>query len=891
MLYLKKLVPVLLFLAMLLIPVSSVYAADSTTVLRDQIAALMARLTQLQAQLSQQVDVSDSGGVSTANSVSGTTIALDHISLPHIYVRYTDVSKNAEISLKNVDSGMHIAHYDLRSGGSGTADMRVDASGVSTGTYVLVLTGGSGGVLATTPSFKLTGTAPVCETYVSDKMPEPNESVTVSWKSTGATSATADFYSTPQNPKARTIATSGSRTVRVSVPTVYSFWFEGPGGRATCTALIDVRVNEDDEDEDTGIAVEAVGTSQSVTIETPISSSYGRFVIKYDVTALDSDIYIPQNASVQKGVGATYVVLGDPSFKGSSNASLTSTADLSNGYFLVDEGDSESFYLTVTLDPNSTGSYRVGLTQVGYATSRKTPDSTKTIDTDDRDFQTKAITIPDSETTTSTTVQVSDPQDGARYVAGSGDSFLVNWFARGVPSGATACTSLTQQATGKMFAFPGAGSCSPAKNGVDAHMGTFIRTSGYDLGPGTYKVGVRILGQSAGGKDGPTLAESLSRKVITLVEKQESTLNTYRGYLNGKLFIETKNISESAALENCKLNATNNPSAVVRCTWGDREIYRREVVVTTSPPTCAISSNKYMVQANESFTITWSGNNADYAVSKSGMKVGVSGSETVSTPVAGVYNYPVTFHGAGGTKTCSARVVVNDGPVAPPVPPPAVFFSASNVRILAGQSSVLSWTSSGANKCFLQGNGTEGYVDLKGSRSVTPTKTTTYRLICSNDPGTGKDGPATEKNVTITVDALSTAGTIDARSLIATTAYPVLTGTAKNVSTVGISIDNGEKVFGSGDISVVNGTWSVKVTSALASGKYNVNLSTYNSTYRRSDTLATGTLVVEAPVIDPKPPTVKDIQASALTGADSALAALAEQLKALVERLRALKGN
>lgn len=48
---------------------------------------------------------------------------------------------------------------------------------------------------------------------------------------------------------------------------------------------------------------------------------------------------------------------------------------------------------------------------------------------------------------------------------------------------------------------------------------------------------------------------------------------SYKGYLNGSLFISTASITKEEALENCKKNATNNPSKSIRCTWNDVEIY------------------------------------------------------------------------------------------------------------------------------------------------------------------------------------------------------------------------------------------------------------------------------------------------------------------------------
>lgn len=55
-------------------------------------------------------------------------------------------------------------------------------------------------------------------------------------------------------------------------------------------------------------------------------------------------------------------------------------------------------------------------------------------------------------------------------------------------------------------------------------------------------------------------------------------VGVYRGYMNGALFISTRDITEAEALTNCKRNANDNPSKTVTCTWEGKTIYP----VTTS---------------------------------------------------------------------------------------------------------------------------------------------------------------------------------------------------------------------------------------------------------------------------------------------------------------------
>ena len=89
----------------------------------------------------------------------------------------------------------------------------------------------------------------------------------------------------------------------------------------------------------------------------------------------------------------------------------------------------------------------------------------------------------------------------------------------------------------------------------------------------------------------------------------------------------------------------------------------------------------------------------------------------------------------------------NPTPTPPPPQPPVIqSFSANPLTITAGQSSTLSWTTSGATSLSIdQGVGTV----TSTSKVVTPIMTTTYTLTATND-----SGYATE-TVTVTVSSTS----------------------------------------------------------------------------------------------------------------------------------------
>lgn len=82
---------------------------------------------------------------------------------------------------------------------------------------------------------------------------------------------------------------------------------------------------------------------------------------------------------------------------------------------------------------------------------------------------------------------------------------------------------------------------------------------------------------------------------------------------------------------------------------------------------------------------------------------------------------------------CKKKEAPPPPPPAPPPPAPTASLSANPNVIAPGQSTTLSWRTENATDVTLEGMGA---VDANGSRSVTPTESTTYRLIAKGAGGT-----------------------------------------------------------------------------------------------------------------------------------------------------------
>ena len=145
---------------------------------------------------------------------------------------------------------------------------------------------------------------------------------------------------------------------------------------------------------------------------------------------------------------------------------------------------------------------------------------------------------------------------------------------------------------------------------------------------------------------------------------------------------------------------------------------RTTVTVTIPAPTVTLHAAPATIAPGESSRLSWSTTNADTcSITPDVGTIDCNGSIGV-TPTAAT-SYILTATGPGGTTTADAAVAVEE-------PQPTVVISASPTTITLGESTLLSWESKKVSSVHIdQGIGT---VTLTGSRSVSPTATTTYTI-------------------------------------------------------------------------------------------------------------------------------------------------------------------
>jgi hypothetical protein len=151
------------------------------------------------------------------------------------------------------------------------------------------------------------------------------------------------------------------------------------------------------------------------------------------------------------------------------------------------------------------------------------------------------------------------------------------------------------------------------------------------------------------------------------------------------------------------------------------------------------SATPSQIAAGQSSILAWNVPNAT-SLSISGVGTGLNPAGTATVSPTQTTTYNLTANGPGG-QTITASVTVTVGASKPAI----VRFGASPLHISQGQTSLLSWTTTGASTVTIS-NGV-GTVQANGSQSVSPATTTTYTLTA-----TGADGvTAVTAAVTVTV--------------------------------------------------------------------------------------------------------------------------------------------
>ncbi len=138
-----------------------------------------------------------------------------------------------------------------------------------------------------------------------------------------------------------------------------------------------------------GIFAEIVSVDETKTAGDNNDNDVGDFEIKFDLTAFDDTFYVSATTTdvfafvVEDGAG-----VASTTETAAANAAITSTATKEGDAYRIDSGDTETFTLTITVNPSSDDFYRAQLNTVEYGATAATPYGTIHTASPDEDFET-----------------------------------------------------------------------------------------------------------------------------------------------------------------------------------------------------------------------------------------------------------------------------------------------------------------------------------------------------------------------------------------------------------------------------------------------------------------------------------------------------------------------
>ena len=156
-------------------------------------------------------------------------------------------------------------------------------------------------------------------------------------------------------------------------------------------------------EEHTVISTGIVVPQEGVSFDTSTSNDgngnvIGTFDIEFEVTAFEGDFYIRDLASTTANAtteGVEFAVLDSQGNEVTTGvtAVLSTDGDEENGFFYVEEGETDTLTLSVTVDPSATGQFRVVLEEVWYDEDKTLGSADGRTLTPASDYRTGYVTI------------------------------------------------------------------------------------------------------------------------------------------------------------------------------------------------------------------------------------------------------------------------------------------------------------------------------------------------------------------------------------------------------------------------------------------------------------------------------------------------------------------
>lgn len=150
------------------------------------------------------------------------------------------------------------------------------------------------------------------------------------------------------------------------------------------------------------ISLTSVTETSQTNTDSTTADDEGVYTFKFEVTAFEGDLWVNKTAAsgtTMGTAGVNYIVedtngtqVGTPG-NGTSTAALSSTAETDGTRFKVNEGETETFTLTVEWDPSTGGFYQVQLHSFNFKTTSAGDPTTQQLTLPTEDYESDLISI------------------------------------------------------------------------------------------------------------------------------------------------------------------------------------------------------------------------------------------------------------------------------------------------------------------------------------------------------------------------------------------------------------------------------------------------------------------------------------------------------------------
>ncbi|GEM_PF-5872538 len=412
-----------------------------------------------------------------------------------------------------------------------------------------------------------------------------------------------------------------------------------------------------------------------------------------------------------------------------SNAALPGQK-VANAAITLASGVASGTTITLTVDPT------VSQTNLSNSSANVTETSPSNLSLVDG-----CITVPN------VTVSLACPS-GSVFVGGTGtgtvtigaaqSSATTVTLASGNPSVATVPSSVnipTGQTTAT-FAVTGVASGTASITAtMPASLGSLTSSCSATVSNPTIAISPSTIALSEGGSASPKVIIGPSQLTNTTITLRSS--NTAAATVPASVVIPAGSTSASFTVTAIK-EGTAALTATLPSALGSGNAQAAVLVSAIEPVTGGIAVHPDEIHTGESASLVWSTSGGTVTIDNYGANLPAS--NTVQVSPSATTTYKLTVSGQAGTVTSSATLTVR------PVPAPVIItFNPVPASVTGGNAATLSWAITGAASAMIdQGI---GVVDRAGgSKTVSPSRTTTYTLTAASDGG------VVTKTATVTVN-------------------------------------------------------------------------------------------------------------------------------------------